>query len=77
MSPQGRGYPFTPGLWSAAQVAGWRLVTDAVHAAGGRIVCQLWHCGRLSLPEFHGGAAPVAPSAIRSEEHTSELQSQR
>ena len=64
VSPQGRGYPFTPGIWSAEQGAGWRLVTDAVHAAGGRIVCQLWHCGRLSLPEFHGGAAPVAPSAI-------------
>ncbi len=67
VSPQGRGYPFTPGIWSAEQVAGWRLVTDAVHAAGGRIVCQLWHCGRLSLPEFHGGDAPVAPSAINPE----------
>ena len=64
VSPQGRGYPWTPGIWSAAQVDGWRLVTDAVHAAGGRIVCQLWHCGRLSLPDFHGGALPVAPSAI-------------
>ena len=64
ISPQGRGYPFTPGIWSAEQVAGWRLVTDAVHRQGGRIVCQLWHCGRLSLPEFHGGRPPVAPSAI-------------
>ena len=67
VSAGGRGYPFTPGIWSAAQVAGWRLVTDAVHAAGGRIVCQLWHCGRLSLPDFHGGEAPVAPSAINPE----------
>lgn len=49
VSPQGRGYPFTPGIWSEAQVAGWRKVTDAVHAEGGLIVCQLWHCGRLSV----------------------------
>ncbi|NMG75450.1 alkene reductase [Aromatoleum diolicum] len=64
VSAQARGYPFTPGIWSDAQVAGWRRVTDAVHAAGGRIVCQLWHCGRLSLPEFHDGELPVAPSAV-------------
>lgn len=64
VSPQGRGYPFTPGIWSAAQVAGWKKVTDAVHARGGLIVCQLWHCGRLSLPDFHYGQPPVAPSAI-------------
>lgn len=67
VSPQGRGYPFTPGLWSDDQAAGWRQVTDAVHAAGGLIVCQLWHCGRLSLPEYHGGLPPVAPSAIDPE----------
>lgn len=67
VSPQGRGYPFTPGIWSAEQVAGWRRVTDAVHALGGLIVCQLWHCGRLSLPEYQGGGAPVAPSAINPE----------
>lgn len=64
VSPQGRGYPFTPGIWSAEQVTGWRQVTDAVHAKGGLIVCQLWHCGRLSLPEFHDGQPPVAPSTI-------------
>ncbi len=64
VSPQARGYPYTPGIWSDAQVAGWRLVTDAVHRAGGSIVCQIWHCGRLSLPDFHGGELPVAPSAI-------------
>ncbi|HEX6734136.1 MAG TPA: alkene reductase [Azonexus sp.] len=64
VSPQGRGYPHTPGIWSAEQVEGWRLTTDAVHAAGGLIVCQLWHCGRLSLPEFHAGRPPVAPSAV-------------
>ena len=67
VSPQARGYPFTPGIWSAEQVAGWRPVTDAVHAAGGLIVCQLWHCGRLSLPEFHDGQPPVAPSAVNPE----------
>jgi len=64
VSPQARGYPFTPGIWSAEQVAGWRLATDAVHEKGGLIVCQLWHCGRLSLPEFHDGQPPVAPSAV-------------
>lgn len=64
VSPQARGYPFTPGIWSDEQVTGWRKVTEAVHAEGGAIVCQIWHCGRLSLPEFHGGELPVAPSAI-------------
>lgn len=64
VSPQGRGYPYTPGIWSAEQVAGWRRVTDAVHAQGGLIVCQLWHCGRLSLPGYHPSGRPVAPSAI-------------
>ncbi|MGB4913015.1 MAG: alkene reductase [Candidatus Dechloromonas phosphoritropha] len=67
VSPQARGYPFTPGIWSDEQVAGWRLVTDAVHDKGGLIVCQLWHCGRLSLPEFHDGQPPVAPSAVNPE----------
>lgn len=67
VSPQGRGYPFTPGIWSDEQVAGWRQVTDAVHAKGGLIVCQLWHCGRLSLPEYHDGQPPVAPSAVNPE----------
>ena len=64
VSPQGRGYPYTPGIWSDAQVTGWQAVTEAVHAAGGLIVCQLWHCGRLSLPDFHDGQPPVAPSAV-------------
>lgn len=64
VSPQGRGYPYTPGIWSEEQVEGWQKVTGAVHAAGGLIACQLWHCGRLSLPEFHDGQLPVAPSAI-------------
>ncbi|MDP3540276.1 MAG: alkene reductase [Azonexus sp.] len=64
VSPQGRGYPFTPGIWSDEQVTGWQKVTSAVHAKDGLIACQLWHCGRLSLPEFHEGQPPVAPSAV-------------
>jgi N-ethylmaleimide reductase len=64
VSPQGVGYIRTPGMHSAAQVAGWRKVTDAVHKAGGRIFAQLWHVGRVSHPDFHGGALPVAPSAL-------------
>ncbi|MBP5856178.1 alkene reductase [Marivibrio halodurans] len=64
ISPQGQGYSFTPGIHSDAQVAGWRRVTERVHAHGGRIALQLWHVGRMSHPMFHGGALPVAPSAI-------------
>jgi NADPH2 dehydrogenase len=64
VTPMGVGYADTPGVWSPAQVAGWRLVTDAVHAAGGRMLLQLWHVGRISHPMFLGGALPVAPSAI-------------
>ena len=64
VSPQGVGYIRTPGIHTAEQVAGWMKITDAVHAAGGRIFLQLWHVGRVSHPDFHGGALPVAPSAI-------------
>ena len=65
VSPQGLGYPATPGIHSAEQVAGWRTVTDAVHAAGGRIFLQLWHVGRISHPTLQpDGALPVAPSAL-------------
>ena len=64
ISPQGKGYSFTPGIYSPEQVAGWRLATDAVHAAGGRIFAQLWHVGRMSHPDFHDGQLPVAPSAV-------------
>ncbi len=64
VSAQGVGYAGTPGIWSDEQVAGWRGVTDAVHAAGGRILLQLWHVGRISHPSFLGGDLPVAPSAI-------------
>ena len=64
VSPQGVGYIRTPGIHSPEQVAGWRKVTDAVHAAGGVIFAQLWHVGRVSHPDFHDGQLPVAPSAI-------------
>ncbi len=60
------GYPATPGIYNAEQVAAWRAITDAVHAAGSRMFLQLWHCGRVSHPSLlPGGMAPVAPSAIR------------
>ena len=65
ISSQGKGYPATPGIYSDAQVAGWGKVTDAVHAAGGIIVCQLWHVGRISHSSLHPSEGlPVAPSAI-------------
>jgi len=68
ISPQGVGYPLTPGIHSDEQVAGWRQVCDAVHAEGGRIFIQLWHVGRISHPSMQpGNAQPVAPSAIRPE----------
>ncbi|MCB1737602.1 MAG: alkene reductase [Gammaproteobacteria bacterium] len=64
--PEGNGYVNTPGIYNAAQIAGWRAVTDAVHAAGGRMVLQLWHVGRISHPALQPGRVlPVAPSAIR------------
>jgi N-ethylmaleimide reductase len=67
VSPQGVGYIRTPGIHSPAQVAGWRQVTDAVHRSGGKIFAQLWHVGRISHPDFHDGALPVAPSAIAAD----------
>jgi N-ethylmaleimide reductase len=67
ISPEGKGYAWTPGIHTEAQRDGWRLVTDAVHEAGGRIVLQLWHVGRVSHSSLQpGGRAPVAPSAIRA-----------
>jgi 2,4-dienoyl-CoA reductase-like NADH-dependent reductase (Old Yellow Enzyme family) len=64
VTPMGIGYADTPGIWSQAQVEGWKQVTQAVHAAGGRMFLQLWHVGRISHPMFLSGAAPVAPSAL-------------
>ncbi|MGN6702262.1 MAG: alkene reductase, partial [Burkholderiaceae bacterium] len=71
VAPQGVGYADTPGIWSDEQVAGWKQVTDAVHAAGGRIFLQLWHVGRISDPMFLDGELPVAPSAIAPKGHVS------
>ena len=71
ISPQGQGYADVPGLYDSAQLDGWKHVTDAVHAAGGLIFCQLWHVGRVShqlLQPDH--QAPVAPSAIRANTKT-------
>ena len=62
ISRQGLGWPWAPGLWSEAQVEGWKPVTAAVHAAGGRIFAQIWHMGRLVHPSM-GGAQPVSASA--------------
>ena len=71
VSPTAKGYAWTPGMYSDAQVEGWTQVTDAVHKAGGRIFAQLWHVGRVSHTSLlPGGTAPVAPSAIRAETKT-------
>jgi N-ethylmaleimide reductase len=64
ISEEARGFPNTPGCYNAAQAAGWRLVTDAVHAAGGRIFLQLWHQGRTASRALNGGVEPVGPSAV-------------
>jgi 2,4-dienoyl-CoA reductase-like NADH-dependent reductase (Old Yellow Enzyme family) len=71
VSAQGVGYPNTPGIWSDEQVAGWKLVTDAVHQKGGQILLQLWHVGRMSDPIYLDGNLPVAPSAIAPAGHVS------
>jgi 2,4-dienoyl-CoA reductase-like NADH-dependent reductase (Old Yellow Enzyme family) len=71
VTPIGVGYPDTPGIWSDAQVRGWTNITKAVHAAGGRIVLQLWHVGRVSHTSYLNGEAPVAPSAIAAKGHVS------
>ena len=63
ISQQGLGWPYAPGLWNEQQVAAWRVITEAVHAAGGRIAAQLWHMGRMVHPSFLGGAQPVSASA--------------
>jgi len=64
VSAQAHGIIRAPGLHRADQIAAWRKITDAVHAAGGRIYCQIWHCGRVGHPGMRGGEAPVAPSPI-------------
>lgn len=71
VAPMGVGYPDTPGIWSNDQVRGWSNITKAVHGAGGRIVLQLWHVGRVSHPSYLNGEMPVAPSAIKPAGHVS------
>ena len=74
ISAEGLGFPHAPGLWTAAQVAGWKIVIDRVHAAGGRMVAQLWHMGRLVHPSFNGGAKSVSASetTVPGQTHTYE-----
>ncbi|WP_246795055.1 alkene reductase [Burkholderia perseverans] len=67
VSPLGIAYAGAPGIYADAQIAGWRKVTDAVHAAGSRIFLQLWHSGRQSHPDLIGGETPVGPSALLAE----------
>jgi len=68
ISREGLGWPFAPGLWTAEQVEAWKPVTDAVHAAGGRMVAQLWHMGRLVHPDL-GGGQPVSASATTAPDY--------
>lgn len=77
VTPMGVGYADTPGLWSEEQVEGWKIITRSVHEAGGRILLQLWHVGRISDPLFLNGETPVAPSAIQPDGHVSLVRPQK
>lgn len=77
VTPMGVGYADTPGIWSDEQVEGWKLITRAVHEAGGKILLQLWHVGRISDPIFLNGETPVAPSAIQPAGHVSLVRPQK
>ena len=77
VTAMGVGYPDTPGIWSDEQVAGWKRITDAVHAAGGTMLLQLWHVGRVSHPDYLDGALPVAPSALAPKGHVSLMRPMR
>jgi 2,4-dienoyl-CoA reductase-like NADH-dependent reductase (Old Yellow Enzyme family) len=77
VTPLGVGYADTPGIWSDAQVEGWKLTTKAVHDAGGLIVLQLWHVGRISDPSLLEGQPPVAPSAVAAKGDVSLLRPKR
>lgn len=77
ISPMGVGYPDTPGIWSDEQVAGWKRITEAVHTAGGTMLLQLWHVGRVSHPDYLGGALALAPSAIAPQGHVSLMRPKR
>ena len=69
ISQEGLGWPYAPGIWNDEQANAWKPIVDCVHKAGGRIVCQLWHMGRLVHPDFLGGAAPVSASASTAPGH--------
>ncbi|PIK15203.1 alkene reductase [Halobacteriovorax sp. JY17] len=71
VTPMGLGYADTPGIWSTEQIEGWKKITKAVHAEGGKIFMQLWHVGRISHSSFLNGELPVAPSAIKANGHVS------
>ncbi len=73
VTPQGVGYPNTPGIWSDEQIEGWSRINAAVHAAGGKMVLQMWHVGRISDPVYLDGELPVAPSAIAAEGHVATI----
>lgn len=77
VTPMGVGYANTPGIWSEAQVEGWKKITKAVHYKGGIIFMQLWHVGRISDPLFLNGELPVAPSAIKPAGHVSLVRPQK
>ena len=77
VTPMGVGYADTPGLWSEEQVEGWKIITRSVHEAGGRILLQLWHVGRISDPLFLNGETPVAPSAVQPDGHVSLVRPQK
>ena len=77
INAMGVGYPDTPGIWSDEQVEGWKLVTNAVHEAGGTMLLQLWHVGRISDPLYLDGKLPVAPSAIAAQGHVSLVRPQK
>jgi N-ethylmaleimide reductase len=69
ISQQGKGYAFTPGIYTEEQIVGWKKVTDAVHEKGGHIFCQLWHVGRISHPSLQANnELPVAPSAVKPDQ---------
>ena len=70
VDPLGMGWYRAPGIWSDEMTEAWKAVTRRVHAAGGRIYCQLWHMGRLVLPDYIGGQQPIAPSPIAGEGET-------
>lgn len=72
--PSGDGYPNVPYIYTDEQIARWKEITDAVHKHDTKIFCQLWHCGRISHPDYLGGALPVAPSAVRPEGNAPHMQ---